>query len=77
MIKHVDMPLSKLQFFAREANLEPGVKIVDWYLNTQAPGRLIGVTSFLQPAPVLTANGQQQLEPCFHFFFEVADVVTQ
>lgn len=76
MIKHVDMPLSKLQWLAREANLEPGANFIDWYLNTQAPGRLVGVTSFLQPRPGSQVSPQgPQIEPCFHFFFEVPSVI--
>ncbi len=50
--------------------------MVEWWLDTHAPGRLIGVTSFLQPKPgtQLTPQGPQ-IEPCFHFFFEVAQVI--
>ena len=70
------MPLSKLQFLASEANLEPGSNFIEWWLETYAPGKLIGVTSFLQPRPGTQMLPQgPQIEPCFHFFFELPAVV--
>lgn len=76
-VKHVELYPSQLHAMGKEAGLQPGVNLIDWYLNTQAPGRLIAVTAIPQPVPGSHLSPQgPRVEPVFHCFFEVASVMT-
>jgi hypothetical protein len=75
-VKHVVVLPSELQVRAKKEGVAVGTNMIEWWLEKHAPGKLVGVTSFLQPVPGSQLMQNPQIEPAFHFFFECVPIVT-